>query len=84
MDPVAQTLDHFDARLRQVEARVAQVQDQVGFYGPPKERPLLVVRPPRFAVLSRGQTTMLVYALLFGSVGVYMLAKLKKGDDPLS
>lgn len=83
MDPTALAIDHLTARVRQCEARISQVQDQVGYYGPPKEKPLFVVRPPRVA-LSRAQTTMLVYSLLFGSVGLYMLAKLRKGDDPLS
>lgn len=79
---VSPPTDVLDARLRRVEARVSQLEDAVQVYGPPKERPLFTVRPPRFS-LSRTQTTLLVYGLFLGGIGLYMTAKLRRGEDPL-
>ena len=70
-------------KVRRLEARVAVLEDSVGHYGPPDPRPLFSVRAPRVS-LSTQQTTLLVYAFFFLSVGLYTWSKLRKGEDPLA
>lgn len=78
--PAPPTLDLLDARLRRVESRTSQLEDAVQFYGPPKERPLFVVRIPRTPTFTPKQTRVLIYAFLLGAVGLYTYAKFKAGE----
>lgn len=78
---MANTTDELVAKMRRFEARLSQLEDAVQVYGPPKERPVFVIRPPRPPNLSRQQTTLLVYALFLAGIGLYTWAKLRAGES---